>query len=241
MTVFRPIADDHPALLQSPLVRALSHTLTYLSEHGGIPLTPSKAFKRVFVHWAAKAFDWPGYTETDLFHLNKVLNEIDFPPLMELHDLMLSLKIGRHFRGEFRLTKVGRSLIGHRAQMFATIVPSYLINAAHERHSRFGDTAIPGNWDIFLNVLNVEAEGGASGADLRRVLYGEPEATGIFDPMISGLYVQVLRPLCWSGLLQKTDTAGRYGTSEAMFAKTPLWSAALKLDTDDLVDIQTRH
>jgi hypothetical protein len=34
----------------------------------------------VFVHWAAREFDWPGYTEDDLFDINKVQNEIDFGP-----------------------------------------------------------------------------------------------------------------------------------------------------------------
>jgi hypothetical protein len=32
--------------------------LGYLTEHGPIQLTPSKAFKRVFVNWAADAFVW---------------------------------------------------------------------------------------------------------------------------------------------------------------------------------------
>jgi hypothetical protein len=41
--------------------------------------------------------------------------------------------------------------------------------------SRFDDAPIPGNWDVFLNVLNVETEDGATGAQLRRVFYGEPE------------------------------------------------------------------
>ena len=35
----------------------------------------------------------------DLFAVNKVLNEIDFGPLMDLHDLMIALKIGRHYKG----------------------------------------------------------------------------------------------------------------------------------------------
>ena len=34
--------------------------------------------------------------------------------------------------------------------------------------SRFDDAPILGNWDVFLNVLNVETEDGATGAHLRR-------------------------------------------------------------------------
>ena len=107
MIEFRQIEDTNPALAHSPMVRALEKTFAYIAEHGGIGLTPPKAFKRVFVHWAAREFDWPGYSEDDLFAINKVLNEIDFGPLMDLHDVMIALKIGRHYKGQSKLTKAG--------------------------------------------------------------------------------------------------------------------------------------
>ncbi len=241
MIQFRSLNDDHPALAHSPMVRAVIRTFDYIAEHGSIPLTPSKAFKRVFVHWAAREFEWPGYTEDDLFYLNKVLNEIDFPPLMELHDIMLALKIGRHYKGAFKLTRAGQGLVGHPANVFGIVTPFYLFETRHELASRFGDDPIPGNWDVFLNVLNVEAEGGATGADLRRVLYGEPDEHDRFDYMLSGLYLQVLRPLCWTGLLSRTDAVHHGQYDRAVFAKTPLWHAALKLDTDDMVTMAMRH
>ena len=89
MIEFLDIDDANPALALSPIVRGLEKTFAYLGEHGAIGLTPSKAFKRVFVHWAAREFEWPGHTEADLFAVNKVLNEMDFGPLMDLHDVML--------------------------------------------------------------------------------------------------------------------------------------------------------
>ncbi len=107
MIHFLPINDDDPALARSPMVCAIEKTFAYIAENGPIGLTPSKAFKRVFVHWAAAEFNWPGYSNDELFSLNKVLNEIDFPPLMDLHDLLIALKIGRHYKGCFCLTKVG--------------------------------------------------------------------------------------------------------------------------------------
>jgi hypothetical protein len=70
----REVDDADPALAVSPLVRGIEKTLAWIGEHGGIPLTPSKAFKRVFVHWAAAEFDWPGHSEAVLFAVNKVLN-----------------------------------------------------------------------------------------------------------------------------------------------------------------------
>lgn len=238
MIAFREIDDADPALVHSPMVRGLEKTFAWIGEHGGIPLTPSKAFKRVFVQWAAAAFDWPGHTEADLYAVNKVLNEWDFPPLVFLHEILLAQKLGRHYKGQFRLTKAGQALVGHAGRIFGTVVPFFLFRVDHAASSRFGEELL-GNWDIFLNVLNVETEDGATGAELRRVFYGEPEAG--FDTTMNGLYVQVLRPLCWAGLLEKQDSASRYRTEDALFVKTPLWRSALRLDTDAEVLPATRH
>lgn len=239
MITVREIDDADPALAHSPMVRGLEKTFAWIGEHGGIPLTPSKAFKRVFVQWAASEFDWPGHTQADLFAVNKVLNEWDFPPLMVLHDLMIAMKLGRHYKGQFRLTRAGQALVGHPGRLFNTVVPFFLFRVDYAASSRFDDEPVHGNWDIFLNVLNVETEDGATGANLRRVFYGEPEAG--FDAMMSGLYVQVLRPLCWAGLLEKQDGASRYRSEDAVFFKTQLWRSALRLDSDAEVAPATRH
>lgn len=139
MITLREMDDCDPALAFSPLVRGVEKTFAWIGEHGGIPLTPSKAFKRVFVHWAAAEFDWPGHTEADLFAVNKVLNEPDFAPLMVLHDLMIAMKLGRHYKGEFRLTKAGQALAGHPGRVFGTVVPFFLFRINHASMSRFDD------------------------------------------------------------------------------------------------------
>ena len=139
MIAFREIDDTDPALAYSPMVRGHEKTFAWIAKYGGIPLTPSKAFKRAFVHWAAAEFDWPGYTEADLFTVNKVLNERDFAPLMLLHDLMIVMKLGRHYKGEFKLANAGKALIGHSGQIFAVIVSFYLFRVNHARFSRFDD------------------------------------------------------------------------------------------------------
>lgn len=240
MIVFREVNDADPALVHSPMLRAVEMTFAYVAEHGGVALTPSKAFKRSFVHWAAAQFEWPGYSEADLFAVNKVLNEIDFGPLMDLHALMIALKIGRHYKGQFKLSKAGRSLVGHRGRLFGFITPFYLFEVDHLRFSR-RETRPLGNWDIFLNVLNIEAEDGATGEEIRRALYGEPDDNHHFNETLSSLYVQVLRPLCWTGLLHENRCDGLSRTERSMFTKTPLWRAALRLATDDKVRPGTRH
>jgi hypothetical protein len=241
MIEFRQIDDGNPALVHSPMVRALEKTFSYIAEHGGIGLTPSKAFKRVFVNWAAREFNWPSYSEEDLFAINKVLNEIDFGPLMDLHDVMIALKIGRHYKGQFKLTKAGQGLVGHPGRIFGIVTPFYLFNVNHARFSRFDDEPILGNWDVFLNVLNVETEDGATVADLRRVLFGEPDPAGGFDDVLSRLYIQVLRPLCWTGLLDETRAKRMLRTRESIFRKTPLWRATLRLETDSMVRGAREH
>jgi hypothetical protein len=59
MMEFRILPNDSALMAHSPLLRAALLTLQYTQDNGSIPLTPSKAFKRVFVHWAAEHFDWP--------------------------------------------------------------------------------------------------------------------------------------------------------------------------------------
>ena len=106
----RPLSDDHPDLAHSPLLCAALLTLQYAQDHGAIGLTKTKAFKRVFVHWAVEQFDWPGFGAEEMFRYNKVINEYEFPPLEVLHYLLITLRLGRHFKGEFKLTKRGAEL-----------------------------------------------------------------------------------------------------------------------------------
>lgn len=240
MIVFREIGDNEPALQFSPIVCATEKTFSYIAEHGGIDLTPTKCMKRNFVHWAASTFEWPGYTAEELFKLNKVLNEADFAPLMHLHDTLLSLKIGRHYKGKFNLTRSGQSLAGRPGKTFGIIAPFFLFHVNHQYLSRL-QTQLSGNWDVFLNVLNVEAENGVTASAFREILYGPHDPAKGYDEALGGLYVQVLRPLCWVGLLVEHGSAGSISFGLRTFIKTPLWRAALQLDTDKYVDIATRH
>lgn len=101
----------------------LERMLSYIAEHSQIGLTPSGAHKHVFVELAAEAFDWPGHPPEDLCAINKVLNEWDFFPLAELHDIMQALKIGRHFKADFRPTPFGKTFVGHPGRLFGLVAP----------------------------------------------------------------------------------------------------------------------
>ncbi len=182
------------------------------------------------MHWAAAAFDWPGYTPEDLFAANKALNEWDFPPVGDIHELLRGLRLGRHYKGKFVLTKAGKDLVSDPSRVFSELTPHFLFLLDHGSHLRAEDQIL-GNWDIFLNVVNVEADHGTSRNDLRKALYGDPDPSrSYYDTTASVLYVTVLRRLCWAGLLAEGPRDG--SRPNEMFTKTDLWRRTLRLDTD---------
>lgn len=160
----------------SPLHRAAMLTLRYLVETGPIGLTPNLAMKRYFVDWAAEAFNWPGYTTEDLYAINKVLNEHDFPPLYALHDLLLAGKLVRRRKGHLHITKLGKDLIDHPSSLWLALTQQTLATT---------DT----DWLGILGAINV------AGSVTDRDFGG--------DSVL--VYVHVLRRLAWLGMLEETE------------------------------------
>lgn len=234
MIKFRPLPDDHPDLAHSHLLRAATLTLQYANLHGPIGLTQTKAFKRVFVHWAVENFDWPGSDAEFMFDDNKVINEFEFPPLELLHYLLITLKLGRHYKGTFWPTKRGEALADAPGKLFAEIIPFFMLRIDHVAYSRFTEGPF-GKWDVWMNVINVEADHGASERSLYQALYGPPKDEYAGGWRELGMFSAcVLRPLAWAGLIQIIpDEASGYCTDHVF--KTPLWRTVLKLDTDDLL------
>ncbi|SNS74578.1 hypothetical protein [Antarctobacter heliothermus] len=226
MIEFRPLLDDHPDLAHSPLLRAALLTLQNVQEHGSIGLTKTKAFKRVFVHRAVERFGWPGKSAEEMFRYNKVINEYEFPPLEVLHYLLISLRLGRHFKGEFRLTKRGAELAQAPGRLFAELIPHFVLRIDHASYARFDDRPF-GKWDVWMNVINVEADHGTTEAALFEAFYGEPKDwhTAGWREM-SAFSCCVLLPLEWAGLLVETreDSSGK---RVCHVFKTPLWRSGL--------------
>jgi hypothetical protein len=172
MIEFRILPNDHPELAASPLLRAGLHTLRYAQEHGAIGLTKTMAFKRVFVHWAVEHFDWPGKSAEEMFRYSKIINEYEFPPLKVLHQLLITLRLGRHFKGEFRLTKRGAEFAAAPARLFAELIPFFVFQIDHSSYARFEDRPF-GKWDVWMDVINVEADHGTTERGLFAAFYGE--------------------------------------------------------------------
>jgi len=226
MIEFRAPAPDAPELELSALHKAAMLTLRHLIESGPIGLTPNKALKRYFVTWAADAFDWPGYSADYLFAMNKVLNEHDFPPLVVLHDLLLAAKLARHRKGFLHITKTGRDLLAHPGSLWLVLAQHLLLSAGH-------DDYFDVEWISVLNALHLAAHTGTTDKDFCSRMLGADEKDYRLKSLV---YVHVLRPLCWLGLLYET----RPDQSERLFTKTALWPIALSFEAPPLSPI-TQH
>lgn len=211
------------------MLRAALLTFGYVEAHGPIGLTPSKALKRYFVEWAAGAFAWPYHTPEDLYAVNKVLNEHDFLPLMVLHEVLLSAKLVRHYKGAMHVTKLGKQLRTKPAFLAIHLTNHLLAVIDHSEYTRYGDQLV-GDWSIFLDVIDREAHVGVNEERLCAALLGGSEKVALQNSRLrSILYLHALRPLCWAGLLEE-HRQGRGFDRGRLFVKTSLWAAALDLD-----------
>lgn len=216
MIEFHLPALGAPELSLSPLHRAAMLTLRHLVETGPIGLTRQKALKRYFVTWAAEEFNWPGFTATDLFALNKVLNEDDFPPLVVLHDLLLAGKLARHRKGCLHITQMGRDLLALPGSLWLVLAQHLLLSASDNDYLEV-------EWVSVLNAVNIAAHTGMTETEFcRHLLGGEPEDAHFK----SAIYAHVLQPLCWLGLLLEARQEG----TERLFTKSALWPVALTFE-----------
>ena len=233
MIEFRHLSDDHPDLQHSPLLRAAMLTLNYAQQNGSISLTKTKSFKRVFAHWAAEHFAWPDQSIEQLLRYRKALNEQDFLPLELLHYLLVRLKLGRHIKVQFRVTRRGLELAQSPGRLFAELIPFYLLRLDHSAYSGIDEPPF-GKWDVWLNVINMEADHGSTERMLYSVFYGEEadwDNAGWRE--MAAFSSCVLKPLEWAGFMVQQQGETTDGKHVHHQFKTPLWRSVLKLDLDD--------
>lgn len=227
MIEFHAPAADAPELASSPLHRAAVLTLRHLVDVGPIGLTPNRALKRYFVTWAAEAFHWPGYTADELYAINKVLNEHDFPPLVVLHDLLLAAKLARHRKGLLHITRIGKDLLEHPGSLWIALAQHLLLSAGQ-------DDMLEIEWVSVLSAVNSEAHSGMTDKQFCVRLIGSDNQDYHIKSLV---YVHVLRPLCWLGLLHES----RQDRGERLFTKTGLWSHALTFKEGSQMPLVTKH
>lgn len=240
MTALKNLDDNEPTIDEAPLVGAAMILLGYLVEHQTIGLTKTGAFQRKFVLWAAQEFQWPDFDLERYFAVSKILNEYDYPPLEMLHFILQRLKLIRHYKGACRLTKAGAGLADKPGALFNLIAPLYLFQVDHAALSRLREPVL-GNWDIFLGVLNEEAKHGVSCVELRHIFYGMPDPTEGIDRVPFMIHDQIVKPLCWMGLLDKSSTDKNMHLEGRLYVRTPLWGAALNVPFEPVMVMPTRH
>ena len=227
MIAFREIEDDDPIPALSPLVRALDFLrCEFGANDKGILLTATMALKPNLIARAVTEIEWPDWMEKDVYRRIKVAREEHYDPLWVLHYELINLRFARHYRRRLALTRAGRPVIESRFRSFHFLTKHLMLGSWR---FQFGRDRLMGNWDIWLNVLNVEAEDGVTGKYLTHVLYGPPDQASPFDERASYLYDGVLKPLVWSGLLTESIPEVRL-LSERTYSKTPLWERYLNLD-----------
>ena len=229
---FKKIPDDDVMLDSSPLVRMLEFLHTELQKKPkGIALTKSTAFQRRIVAEAISKIQWPDWTEQEIYHgimPIKVADEHHFRPLLIVHDLLLHIRVVRNYKSRLLLTRKGTATFASRFNSFDIVAQELLCRAPYfdVSHQRDG---LLGSWDIWLNVLDVEADTGVSGQKITETFYGPAPVNMAYDLRTSTLYDRVLMPLVWCGLLTENMDIGRI-LSERVYTKTALWGSYLKLD-----------
>lgn len=128
------------------------------------------------------------------------------------------------------MTKRGGALAQEPARLFAEIVPFFVLKIDHSSYARFEERPFA-KWDVWMNIINVEADYGVSEQKLFTAFYGKEDAGWRKVNVFSS---SVLRPLEWAGLLAQTREDGEGRPVYHVF-KTPLWLSAIKLETDSLL------
>lgn len=168
------------------------------------------------------------------------MNEYEFPPLELLHFLLVELKLGRHYKSEFRATKRGKELAQRPAQLFDEIIPFYVLSMDHSSYSRVSEPPF-GTLDVWLNVMNIEIDQGITEQHLFRVFYYEDADWDKANwRELAAFSSCVMRPLEWAGLISGQAPEGDEEHNTQYF-KTPLWRAVLKLDLDQSLKAVQHH
>ena len=229
---FRPLSDDDPILDTSPVQRLLAFLKYQFDQNPkGIPLTKSGAFRRVMVAEAITAIHFPDWTAQEIYHgfgKIRVADEHHFEPLWRMHQLLRDMRLVRTYLGHLRLTRAGKELFTGRFRAFDAVTQATLFEAHEFQHARYYHRLM-GGWDIWLNVIDIEAQGGVTGRALTETFYGPVDPTHPYDPKVGALYSGVLKPLVWTGLLQEDMPDGRK-IGDRIYTVTPLWKRYLELD-----------
>jgi len=184
-------------------------------------------------------FDWPDFDKTELFRLNKVINEPDFLPLHFVRLVTETAQLVRRNRGFLKPTILGRDLL-KEPQGRALLAILFHVAGWHCNLSYFGH-GLHGEWPqrdigVILWSLSVAARDWESRERLTRLcaipINGVLDAR--WDSGSMAMEARILRPLLWFGLLEHRHEAppgDRYG-GRHFFRKSALFDRLVQFDVE---------
>ena len=218
-------------LAGSPMTINGMKLLKHVAETGGIELTKSGFFNRKCVVWAAEEFQWPNYQPTQIYRLNKVLNEQDFPPLSVMHDLMLLGRLIKHRKGRAILTSVGKTMLGNYGQLQALLFETYFTRYDFGADARFPSYIEHGDYRHFLGVIANRVGDWVTLRDFAHWCLPIPliPSTRGRPEFEASLHIRsnLVRPLRWLGLMEEEDAPRITPLEQRRIRKTELFDKFL--------------
>ncbi len=214
--------------------------MEHMAADKGVKLTTTGNFNRAFVEQMVQDFRWPGLEPDVVWRYNKILNEPDYVPLYFLHALIDVAGLGRKYKGTFRLSRLGRSLLPPEA---AGELNAVLFDATFKRYNlayldrRPIKESFQAQIGLTLFLMSRVAETPRLPENLLAITtlpIDPPQSDFPFRPEI--VYrARVLRYLEWFGLLEKARMAANDQVGEPhLYRKTPLFDRFLSFDVEAL-------
>jgi hypothetical protein len=223
----------------SAAARNALHLLRHAARVGGLKMTATGNLARAVVAEMIDLFDWPDFDKTEMFRLNKVINEPDFPPLHFVHLVAEAARLVRRYRGVLKPTVLGRDL-SKEPQSRALLAVLFHVAGWHCDLSYFG-RGLHGAWPqrdigVILWSLSVAARDWESPERLTRLcaipINGVLDAE--WDSGSMAMEARILRPLLSFGLLEYRHDAplsDRYG-GRHLFRKSELFDRFVQFDVE---------
>jgi hypothetical protein len=211
-------------LAESPMTINGMKLLKVAGDTDGIDLTKSGFFNRKSVVWAAEEFQWPGYEPSEVYRMNKVLNEQDFPPLNVMHDLMMLGQLVRHRKGNAPLTAAGKAMLGHFGKLQVLLFETYFTRYDIGSNNRFPSTIKHDDYRHFFGVVANRLGDWTTLSDFAHWCLpvplipstrGRPE----FEACLH-MRANLVRPLNWLGLIEEADASHKTPLEQQRIRKT---------------------
>ena len=223
----------------SAVARNSLHLLREAARGGGLKLTATGNLARAVVAEMIDLFDCPDFDKTELFRLNKVINEPDFLPLHFVRLVTETAQLVRRHRGFLKPTILGRDL--SKEPQGGALLPILFHVACWHCNLGYFDGGLHEGWPqrdmgVILWSLSVAARDWESRERLTRLcaipINGVLDAR--WDSGSMAMEARILRPLLWFGLLEHRHVAppgDRYGGGH-FFRKSALFDRFAQFDVD---------